>query len=55
VDPKFEINETIYVNKKGIKNKTKNKFEKMTVRKDNRKTVTVDDGRKIHKTNIRRK
>lgn len=54
-NPNFQKDEIIYVDRKGIKNKTKNKFEPMTVKENNNKTVTVNDGRKIHKANIRRK
>ena len=52
--PKFESNDVILVNRKGIKNKLKKKFESANVKQNNDKTVLTSDNRKIHKTNIKR-
>jgi hypothetical protein len=53
-DPTLQPDETIYIARQGIKSKVRDKYRQHRVRRDRNKTFIDDQGRKIHKTKIRR-
>lgn len=54
-EPKLEADETVYVARQGIRNKTKPLFVPAKVASDNTKTFMDTKNRKLHKANLKRK
>lgn len=53
-DPPLEEGDSVYIARQGIKSKSKDKYRRFKIAKDNRKTFHDQTGRKIHKTKIKR-
>lgn len=53
--PVFEKDEIVYLERQGIRNKTKDCFEPVKVAENKKETFIDDKGRKLHKANVRRK
>lgn len=54
-EPTLTSGEIVYVREQGIKSKTRNKFKATEVQNNNKKTFTDKNGRKHHKTKMKRK
>lgn len=52
--PTLKENDVVYVERQGIRNKTKPAFEPVTVLEDREKTFIDSKGRKLHKENLKR-
>jgi hypothetical protein len=55
VEPELRSNEDHFIKRQGIRSKTKDKFQKIKVSRNNRKTFTDHKNRKLHKANLKRK
>jgi hypothetical protein len=52
VEPELRSNEDHFIKRQGIRSKTKDKFQKIKISRNNRKTFT---DQKLHKANLKRK
>lgn len=55
IEPTLEKDEIVYLERQGIRNKTKDCFEPVKVAENREKTFIDEKGRKLHKANLKRK